>query len=77
MKESVEQIKSIPLKPCPSCENKDVKLITGVNEKGHSQFDRVVCKFCGVAGPMFDGHPLDAISGWNSMPRRVQEIGMQ
>ena len=59
-------MKKIELKPCPSCENDLVELITG-----NKKFDHVVCKNCGVQGPYFDGHPEDAINEWNSMPRRV------
>jgi hypothetical protein len=59
-----------PLKPCPSCESTNVQLITGKNpETGRNRFDRVQCKFCGVSGPWFDGHPLDAVDGWNAMLR--------
>ena len=57
------------LESCPSCEGNNVVLVTGKSDTGKTEFDRVQCKFCGVTGPWFDGHPIDAVNGWNSMPR--------
>lgn len=48
---------------CPSCGSNRIEL--------KRNFDRIQCMFCGVTGPWFDGHSEDAISGWNTMPRRV------
>jgi len=47
---------------CPNCESFNLEI--------HKNFDYVFCKHCGVGGPQFDGHPEDAIAGWNSLPRR-------
>jgi len=59
-----EEIDKDLLKSCPGCEGNNVVL-----EGGSKDFDRVQCGSCGITGPWFDGHPLDAINGWNSMPR--------
>ena len=64
LKQDNKVTKAYELLHCPFCESNNVHLITG---KG--KFDRVVCKDCGVTGPWFDGHPIDAVNGWNSMPR--------
>ena len=53
------------LKPCPFCKSTNVKLITSVKD-GKRQFDRVRCQLCGATGPWFDGHPNDAVEGWNN-----------
>ena len=53
------------LKPCPFCKSTNVKLITSV-KGGKRQFDRVRCQLCGATGPWFDGHPNDAVEGWNN-----------
>lgn len=53
------------LLPCPNpdcCSN-------GLNLELHRNFDYVMCISCGVHGPVFDGHPDDAIDGWNDLPR--------
>jgi len=70
---SLDKVKSIDenkLLPCPACGNKYVDLKGGKDNKGVYHFNRVQCQFCGTCGPWFDGHPADAISGWNSMPRK-------
>jgi hypothetical protein len=57
--------KRVHLKPCPNldcCSN-------GLNLELHRNFDYVTCISCGVHGPVFDGHPDDAIAGWNDLPR--------
>ena len=50
------------LLPCKVCGGEG-KLITGPG-----RFDRVQCQCCGATGPWFDGHPRDAINGWNTRP---------
>lgn len=61
-------VRSNDLLCCPYCESNQVKIKGG---KGH--FDRVQCLGCGVTGSWFDGHPSDAISGWNAMPRKHKD----
>jgi hypothetical protein len=60
---------------CPSCKiDTIVALLGGFNEAGAYQFDRVWCKSCGTTGPWFDGHPDDAVYGWNSLPRQDPKV---
>jgi hypothetical protein len=57
--------KRINLKPCPNpdcCSN-------GLQLSLHRNFDYISCSSCGMSGPVFDGHPDDAIEGWNDLPR--------
>jgi len=61
-------IRSNDLLCCPFCESSRIKL-----KSGKGLFDRVQCLFCGVTGPWYDGHPSDAISGWNAMPRKHKD----
>jgi hypothetical protein len=51
-----------------SCPNPDC-CSDGLQLELCRNFDYVSCRSCGVHGPMFDGHPDDAIDGWNDLPR--------
>jgi len=57
--------KKANLKPCP---NPDC-YSDGLHLELCRNFDYVSCRSCGMHGPMFDGHPDDAIEGWNDLPR--------
>lgn len=52
------------LRPCPnpSC-------YEPMNLELHRNFDYIVCKGCGLKGPVKDGHPEDAVQDWNALPR--------
>lgn len=63
-----EVVKLNDLLCCPACNGNNVQLVNG-----NGKFDRVSCRFCGVTGPWFDGHPIDAVNGWNDMPREMIE----
>lgn len=76
--ERLEKIKKLEknLNRCPNCGTNCAGLITGKDKNGKSQFDRVVCTACGTTGPWYDGHPEDAVDGWNHMSdaRKLVEL---
>jgi hypothetical protein len=51
-------------KPCPFCGSNNLSI--------HRDFDYVQCEMCHCAGPMFDGHLIDAIDGWNTQQSHSQ-----
>ena len=67
--ERLDQLLQETLQPCPNpgcCSD-------GFQLKTHENFDYVECTSCGTRGPIFDGHPEDAINGWNDLSQ-TQEI---
>lgn len=51
-------------KDCPFCDSSNVIL-----KGGRGEFDQVICQDCGASGPQYDGHPEDALMGWNSISK--------